>query len=615
MRLGLGLGLGLGLRLGPGPVFAYEWLTTTRRWQLYAFRAAFVCLVLGGMMLVWYGGYPRPGSGQTVSLQMLAAYGQRLFHTIVTIELSLVLLAAPAATAGAVCLDKARGTLLHMLATDLSNTEIVLGKLAVRLIPVLGLIVCLLPLFALTSLLGGIDPTALVGSFLTSVACAVLGCSLALALSVWGRKTHEVLMVTYLILIIWLSSPLLVMIVSYLVGVQSPSAIPPIVWVWVEFSNPYYLVVAPYYSPGKVGISTFLAYLGSSLFLSGLLVALASWRIRAVTLKQTGQESARSRRRFAVGSFRPAWLPRLPGPTLDGNPVLWREWQRFRPSRFLRVAWFLYTGLGVIWTVVALKVTSAARLYGEIVSISTMVQVGIGLLLLSVSAATSLAEERVRGSLDILLSTPLSTSSILVGKWWGAFRLAPNVIFWPALLAGILVFDSGSWFGYVLLLALVTAYSMAIASLGLALATWVSRLGRAVAICVSVYVGFSIGWMILIGMLWAGRDFPGVPLIMGSPLYGTLAATSQVGIRPTNVAVNEFRHATAGAFLWILIHSGAAALLFAATVATFDRCMGRISENTPPPGPRAGKKPPPGWKPAIDDWHDDDLVAAGEPTQ
>ena len=33
-------------------------------------------------------------------------------------------------------------------------------------------------------------------------------------------------------------------------------------------------------------------------------------------------------------------------------------------------------------------------------------QVGLGLLLLSVGAATSLAEERVRGSLDVLLVDP-----------------------------------------------------------------------------------------------------------------------------------------------------------------------------------------------------------------
>ena len=112
--------------------------------------------------------------------------------------------------------------------------------------------------------------------------------------------------------------------------------------------------------------------------------------------------------------------------------------------------------------------------------------------------------ERAR-SLDILLCTPLSTFSILVGKWWGAFRLAPHVIFWPAVLAGLLVLKGGSWFAYFLLLALVLAYSAVIASLGLALATWMSRLGRAVAICVTICVVFSVGWMFLIMSLVSAR--------------------------------------------------------------------------------------------------------------
>ena len=117
------------MRLGPGPVFAYEWLTTTRRWQLYALRGLFVGLILAGMIFIWQVELSRTGQGPTVSIQQLAEYGERFYTTIVSIELTLVLLAAPAATAGAICLDKARGTLDHMLATDLSNAEIVLGKL------------------------------------------------------------------------------------------------------------------------------------------------------------------------------------------------------------------------------------------------------------------------------------------------------------------------------------------------------------------------------------------------------------------------------------------------------------------------------------------------------
>jgi hypothetical protein len=35
-------------------------------------------------------------------------------------------------------------------------------------------------------------------------------------------------------------------------------------------------------------------------------------------------------------------LARLPGPSLDGNPVLWREWHRNRPSRMTRILWGAY---------------------------------------------------------------------------------------------------------------------------------------------------------------------------------------------------------------------------------------------------------------------------------
>ena len=145
------------MRLGPGPVFVYEWLTAARRWQLYALRVLFVGAILVGLAFVSYQRATRDRSvRETASLAELAAYGEAIYLTIVGIELTLVLLAAPAATAGAVCLDKARGTLDHMLATDLSNAEIVLGKLGVRLIPVLGLIACVLPVVAL-SLAAGRD--------------------------------------------------------------------------------------------------------------------------------------------------------------------------------------------------------------------------------------------------------------------------------------------------------------------------------------------------------------------------------------------------------------------------------------------------------------------------
>jgi ABC-type transport system involved in multi-copper enzyme maturation permease subunit len=592
------------VHLGPGPVFAYEWLTTTRRWQLYAQRAGFVGAILIGMMFVWHHSNRLVRPGQTVSIQRLATYGENLYEAIVSIELSLVILAAPAATAGAVCLDKTRGTLDHMLATDLSNAEIVLGKIGVRLVPVLGLIACVLPLTALTSLLGGIDPLALFGSFMTSIACAALGCSLAMTLSVWGRKTHEVLMITYMMLIFWLISPIVLELVADASGLTRLRNFAPILWGWIACSNPYYLTFAPYADPGKVRLTTYLGFLAVCLVLSALLVGLATRRIRRVALRQAGQQEARARpgRFFRYFPTFSGW-PGLPGPSLDDNPILWREWHRSKPSRLLRVVWALYAALGILWVVLSLEAVAAARTDQETIALMSMFQVSLGLLLLSVSAATSLAEERVRGSLDVLLCTPLSTRSILVGKWWGSFRQSTHVLIWPLILAGILVAESGHWISYVLLLGLIMANSAVITSLGLVMATWVSRPGRAVALCVSVSVGFSIGWLVLVFLL----AIPGqvnehfmIPVVMGSPIYGTIIATLAVSQGETHFAGGAYT-AGFGAVIWIVIDAAVALLLFLTALATFDRCLGRVSEvagrSIPSPG-----KPIAALKPELDEW-------------
>ena len=63
--------------------------------------------------------------------------------------------------------------------------------------PVVGLVACTFPLTNLGSLLGGIDPVALGLAFLVALAVAILSCALALTISVWATKTHEVLMAVY----------------------------------------------------------------------------------------------------------------------------------------------------------------------------------------------------------------------------------------------------------------------------------------------------------------------------------------------------------------------------------------------------------------------------------
>ena len=99
---------------------------------------------------------------------------------------------------------------------------------------------------------------------------------------------------------------------------------------------------------------------------------------------------------------------------------------------------------------------------------------------------------------------------------------------------------------------------------------------------VSVCVVFSIGWIVLLFLLTfpnGSNDSFLVPMVMGSPLYGTIFATLAVApgspLLPGRIGTIEV---TFGAIIWIVAHGAAAFLLFLATLASFDHCLGRVSE-------------------------------------
>src|SRR5262245_45371929 len=235
---------------GLGPVFAYEWLAASRRWQGYALRSLLVLLLLLGLSAVWLA---NDGGAGGLSVRRQAEIGRGFYAVTTLIMLGLVGLAAPAATAGAICVDKARGNLALLFATDLTDAEIVLGKLAARLVSVLGLIACAAPVLALATPLGGVDPVLLIGAMLVCLACGVFGCTLALTLSVWGRKTHEVLLATYAFGIFWLlSAPIWAGLAPMLPGWARPPGLPGYLALFPY--NPVFLVLAPLDSPSGPGL-------------------------------------------------------------------------------------------------------------------------------------------------------------------------------------------------------------------------------------------------------------------------------------------------------------------------------------------------------------------------
>ncbi|QDV34606.1 ABC transporter permease [Tautonia plasticadhaerens] len=574
-------------RVGLGPVFAFEWLTASRRWQGYALRSSLVLLLLLGLAGVWLGSHG--GSGD-LSIGQWAEVGRGFYAVTSLILLGLVGLAAPAATAGAICLDKARGNLTLLFATDLSDAEIVLGKLAARLVPVLGLIACAAPVQALATLLGGVDPMVLFGATLVCLACAAFGCTLALTLSVWGQKTHEVLLATYALGILYLlAAPAWIALSPMLPGWARPAWLPGNLALLPY--NPIVLVLAPLNAAPLVpiGLGAQARFCTLGLLTSALLAAAATWRMRAVVIRQACWEEAarRAGRRTWTRRGPIARLARLlPSPSLDGNPVLWREWHRRRPSRWSVAVWGtfgLLSGGFSLWAIVE-AVDGGGPGPGEMSAVLNGLQVAAGLLLLSVSAATSLAEERQRGSLDVLLATPLSTRSIVLGKWWGAFRGVPPLAVLPTLVAAALTTHTGFAPGPVLIGGLVVAYGAALTSLGLTLATWLPRMDRAIGLTAGAYVVVTIA-AVPAGMAFFGEGpgeaGPGVA--SASPFWGVGFSSALFGGKGgQGQEIGE--HAGWLAF-WIGAYGLVSLFLLLATLKTFNRCLGRIDDPSPDEGP------------------------------
>ena len=185
------------LNLGLGPVFKFECLSASRRWQYFAGRALFIGILLAALgLVVWNVESNLNGS---IGLRDMANAGEKFYEVIITTQLALLFLVAPAITADAICLDKARGALLPLLTTDLSSREIVLGKLFARFLPILGFVFCGLPVLAICFTMGGIHPEVVFGAFLVCLGVALVGGAGALVLSMWCTKTYEVLLVCFLL--------------------------------------------------------------------------------------------------------------------------------------------------------------------------------------------------------------------------------------------------------------------------------------------------------------------------------------------------------------------------------------------------------------------------------
>ncbi|MGA2058836.1 MAG: ABC transporter permease subunit [Thermoguttaceae bacterium] len=185
-----------------GPVFQREVIIAPRRARIFIARTAYVAVLLLLIFTAWMVLY---GTQNVQDIGDLARFGTILFQILAPLQLVWAAFFSAMLAAAAVAHEKDRRTLILLLLTNLSNSELVLGKLLASILNVLVMIAAAFPLFMAATLLGGISLSQIAWTFaitLTSVlACGSLGSLLAL----WREKTFQALALTVLVLVLWVA--------------------------------------------------------------------------------------------------------------------------------------------------------------------------------------------------------------------------------------------------------------------------------------------------------------------------------------------------------------------------------------------------------------------------
>src|ERR1051326_5616183 len=149
-------------------------------------------------------------SSQPKSLSDLAKASSQVFSAISYVQLGMICLLAPVFCAAAITQERDSRTYNILLATPLTNAQIVLGRLFSRLYYVVALLLSGAPVFAITLLYGGVTGSSIALSFAIALSTALFTGSLAIAIAVFRLGSGKTVFWFYVFNAIYLVAMFLV---------------------------------------------------------------------------------------------------------------------------------------------------------------------------------------------------------------------------------------------------------------------------------------------------------------------------------------------------------------------------------------------------------------------
>jgi ABC-type transport system involved in multi-copper enzyme maturation permease subunit len=432
-----------------GPILAREWLVAPRRFRFYLMRVIFVLALFSLVCTAW----ALLAGIQTVRNQGdLARFGVLIFQIVVPLELIVTMFLAAVSSASNVSQEKDRRTLVLLLLTRLTNTQIVMGKLTSSLLSNFNLILSALPLLLLIAILGGVSlfqvymATALI--VVSSMWCGAL----ANLVAFWREKTFQTLAITLLVIAGWLA-------VCELIATGAIAGLSP---QWADVLSPVraiWLLCRPIASESWLdaygGVAAVYCYLGlaASLFFS--LIAIARLRVwnpsQQVRVQNPEPDEDYSADRAALAETAATWKVRAPRPMWN-NPILWREmctWAYGRKLLLIRLVYIalFFAALGALyWSVSSGAALQRSRLAEELLPTAAKIIAPflvISFVMINALAVNSITNERDGQALDLLLATQITPPQFLLGKIIGVLYVTKEMVVLPLLVLCYLWYQGG----------------------------------------------------------------------------------------------------------------------------------------------------------------------------
>jgi ABC-type transport system involved in multi-copper enzyme maturation permease subunit len=428
-----------------GPVFTREAVASPRRVSFYAARTVFAAVLFGLVVTSWQ---LLIGSQRIENPGDLAWFGAAVMQILAPVQFAVAVPFSALLVASAVALEKDRKTFVLLLMTNLSNTELVLGKLLAGMLNVVMVVVAATPLLMAVTLLGGVSTGQILRIEAVTLASALMAGSLGSTIALWREKTYQSLAITALVLVLWFVGWELVA-----AGAFGQRWFGVSVDAWAAAMSPWRAILAstrPTFaqdSAGLMGFGSTTLFLAAAVTGAALLNAIAitlvrRWNPSQEAMPTTAEErpdpaadagrATRANIHSAGGKVRPVW----------DNPILWREvrtWAYGKKILLIRLAyWAVFlVSVGVLVTSARSASTTAN---GQLLSAAQplIALLVVSLILLNAAAVTSLTNERDAKALDLLLVTDLSPKEIVFGKLGGAFFNAKEMVLFPLLLFGYL---------------------------------------------------------------------------------------------------------------------------------------------------------------------------------